>query len=400
MAVRKRRLKGGGVRWGYCFDAPGSTRDDRKQVALYGFASKKEALDAEAARRIEVQTEYAASLAAAKPAIPTLSALIEAFLKEHAERNLAPKTIERYRDTVRYLSPALLEMPVNEISPLVLTREWNRLRESGGHHRHTKATRPLSAKTVRNMAGVVSSAFFRAVKWGLAASNPVPASDLPPVRRKEGVALTLDQQDLLLKAAQTHWVLPITLELSAATGARRGEILALRWSDIVGGRVVISRSLTQTKAGLSFKRPKNERGRSITLPPSALELLDQHRAKQEVFRRQFGPDYKADLDLVIANPDGSPLRPDSISAAASALCRRLKLPRGTSLHTLRHTHGSHLLAAGLELPAVSARLGHSNPYITATVYSHALPGRDDEAAKLWEEFQKRQRKTVPPPEPA
>ena len=96
-----------------------------------------------------------------------------------------------------------------------------------------------------------------------------------------------------------------------------------------------------------------------------------------------------DIDLIIANPDGSLLRPDSISAAVSALFRKLKLPKGTSLHTLRHTHGSHLLAAGMELPAVSARLGHSNPYVTATVYSHVLSGRDDEAAKLWDKFQRR-----------
>ncbi|HML15564.1 MAG TPA: tyrosine-type recombinase/integrase, partial [Bryobacteraceae bacterium] len=68
--------------------------------------------------------------------------------------------------------------------------------------------------------------------------------------------------------------------------------------------------------------------------------------------------------------------------------RSLKLPAGVSLHTLRHTHGSHLLAAGVPLPDVSKRLGHANPHVTATVYAHALPGRDDLAAAAWEKFQK------------
>jgi integrase len=72
----------------------------------------------------------------------------------------------------------------------------------------------------------------------------------------------------------------------------------------------------------------------------------------------------------------------------SALCRRLKLPKGASLHTLRHSHGSHLLASGVPLPAVSERLGHSSVRVTADVYSHAIHGQDDEAARKWEEFQK------------
>jgi integrase len=189
---------------------------------------------------------------------------------------------------------------------------------------------------------------------GLAKVNPVTHSDLPPARRKEGIALTPAQQELLLDAAEAHWALPIILRLSAATGARRGEVMALRWSDIQNGKAYIYRSVTQTKNMLDFKSPKNGRARIIALPSSALEALEDHRRKQATFRAQFGPDYRSDLDLIIANPDGTPLRPDSISATTSALFRRLKFPKGASLHSLRHTHGSHLLAAGMELTSVSA----------------------------------------------
>ena len=391
MAVRRHKSRATGkVTWSYCFDAPGSSRQDRKQIALYGFAGKK---DAEAQRRIDVQQEHAAALRGA-PAPPTsLSALIDEFIREHAARNLAPKTVERYREMAVYLSPTLLATALPDVTSLLLTREWNRLRESGGHHRRTKAPRPLSSKTVRNIAGMVSSAFARGVKWGIATLNPVPNSDLPAIRRKDGVAFSIDQQNLLLEVS-AHWALPILLELSAATGARRGEIMALRWADVVGGRVFITRSLTQTKSGLAFKRPKNEKARIVTLAASALAALEEHRNRQMVFRQQFGPDYQAALDLIIANPDGSLLRPDSISSAVSALFRRLKLPKGTSLHTLRHTHGSHLLAAGMELPAVSARLGHSNPYVTATVYSHVLSGRDDEGGQTLGEVPGAQRSST------
>jgi integrase len=104
-------------------------------------------------------------------------------------------------------------------------------------------------------------------------------------------------------------------------------------------------------------------------------------AQQEEFRRQFGPDYRADLDLILANPDGTPLKPDSVSAAVSLLFRRLKLPKGASLHSLRHTHTSHLLAEGVPLPVVAARLGHCSVRVAAEIYSHMIHGQDDDAAR-------------------
>jgi integrase len=100
----------------------------------------------------------------------------------------------------------------------------------------------------------------------------------------------------------------------------------------------------------------------------------------------LGDSYQA--DYIFCNPDGSPLKPDTVSASVSLLFRNLKFPKGVSLHTLRHTHGSHLLAAGVPLTDVSKRFGHVNPHVTATVYAHALPGRDDLAAAAWEKFQK------------
>lgn len=90
----------------------------------------------------------------------------------------------------------------------------------------------------------------------------------------------------------------------------------------------------------------------------------------------------------MCNPDGSPLKPDTVSASVSLLFRNFKLPKGASLHTLRHTHGSHLLAAGVPLTDVSKRLGHVNPHVTAKVHAHALAGRDDLAAAAWEKFRK------------
>jgi len=180
-------------------------------------------------------------------------------------------------------------------------------------------------------------------------------------------------------------------------GPRRGEVLALRWSDIFGGRAIIARSLSQTRAGLEFKGTKSERPRTVSMTAEALEALEAHRTRQDGFRAQYGTDYRADLDLVFANPDGSPLKPDSVSASISLLCRRLKLPPGASLHTLRHTHATHMLVGGVPLQVVSERLGHSSVRVTAEVYAHSLRGQDDEAVRKLEEFQRASRSAAGAP---
>jgi integrase len=392
MAVFKRKYHHGKSSWCFVIDLPGSNRSNRRQIKQSGFATKAAAEKAEAERRILEQQRHELEKAGL-PDVPlpkTLGELFKDFFAEHAERKLAGKTVERYREQLAYIHADLLAMPLPEIKPLHLDKEWNRLLEAGGRYRKTGKPRPLAAKTVRNIAGVVSSAFARAIKWGLVATNPVAQSEPPVPKRRTGMALTPAQLRLLIESATGCWCLPVFLEISAATGARRGEVLALRWTDIENGAVTICRSLSQTKAGLAFKETKTEAPRVVALPQSALKALEAHRQAQQSFKQEFGAAYKGDLDLIFANPDGTLLKPDSISSSVSLLFRKLKIPKpkGVALHLFRHSHGSHLLAAGMELPAVSERLGHSSVMVTATVYSHRLTGRDKEAATRWDEFQR------------
>ena len=88
------------------------------------------------------------------------------------------------------------------------------------------------------------------------------------------------------------------------------------------------------------------------------------------------PGYRADLDLIFANPEGAPLKPGPISASVSALLTRLKIPKpkGAALHLLRHSRTSVLLAEGVPLAAVSARLGHSSVRTTQEIYAHMITG--------------------------
>jgi integrase len=400
MSLHKRKYSSGKTVWFYQFDLPGATRKQRKRIIEAGFSTKKEAGDAETTRRIEEQQKrdlanLGASVVAELP--KTLSTLLKEFFAQHVDVKLAPKTVERYHDQATYLDSNLLNMPIGEITPLHLEREWNRLLKSGGHHRQTKEPRPLSAKTVRNVAGVVSSAFAKATKWGLVRANPVRDSAPPVPKKRKGIGLTVAQTDMLIEAASGPWCIALFLEMAVGLGARRGEVLALRWSDIVDGRAFIARSLTQTKYLLDFKGTKTDEPRMAKIPEETIPKLEVHRKRQNEFRSQIGPAYRADLDLIFANPDGSPLKPDSVSATVSALFKRLKIPKpkGGALHLLRHTLASQMLDSGVPLPVVSQRLGHCSVRMTADTYSHAIHGQDDEAVRRWEEYQQRNRPARP-----
>jgi len=112
-------------------------------------------------------------------------------------------------------------------------------------------------------------------------------------------------------------------------------------------------------------------------------MLRDHRAGQSENRRLFGPDYRDDLNLVFCTSVGDYMKPDTLTAKVCLLAAKAGL-EGASLHTLRHSHGSQLLANGVPLPVVSKRLGHSSVYVTATVYSHALTQDELAAADVWD----------------
>ena len=165
--------------------------------------------------------------------------------------------------------------------------------------------------------------------------------------------------------------------LGAATGARRGELLALSWADVDldAGTVRIARSVGLVAGQLHWKAPKSEAGaRTIVLGPSVVAELRRHRAEQVERRLIIGPTYRADLDLVVAKIDGSPIRPDYASQAFRNLVRRVGLPETVHVHTLRHSAASFLAAAGVPPSDIAAQLGHRDGGALALrVYVHSLP---------------------------
>jgi integrase len=173
------------------------------------------------------------------------------------------------------------------------------------------------------------------------------------------------------------------LVLAAATGCRRGELLALQWTDLDfnTGLLTVSKSLEQTKAGLRVKSTKSEDPRELGVPEWAIEVLKQHRLEQDRDRALFAADYMNN-DLIFCQPGGQYYSPDRLGARVVELMRSVGL-EGVSLHSLRHSHASILLSKGVPAAVVSQRLGHADQNITLAIYSHALPADTRAAAKIW-----------------
>jgi integrase len=171
-----------------------------------------------------------------------------------------------------------------------------------------------------------------------------------------------------------------------ATGMRRGELLALRWQDCDLDRatVRVEQSLETTKAGLRVKEPKTKYGRrTITLPASLVAELRNHWTAQQQQRLRLGMGKAPHGSLVFATWDGRTRHPDGLTKEFATAMAAIGRPEIT-LHSLRHTHASQLIAAGLDVLTISRRLGHGSAAITLRVYGHLFANSDARAAEVME----------------
>jgi integrase len=289
------------------------------------------------------------------PSKATLAAYLEVWLADIKSR-ITPKTHLRYCQIAR-----------TNIAPLL----GNILLKGGG----------LSAGTVRHAHRMLNQALAQAVRWGgdwAISRNPCDAVKPPKVApgkmHVHNVAQTVD----LLDAVRNNRMFPAIL-LAALCGLRRGEIAALRWGqvDLNAGSIAIVQSAEQAGRAVRYKEPKTGFGRTVALSPMMVEELRAHRLRQaeELLRLGFRV---TDHTFVVARADGLPLQPQTLTQEWKRLVAKTGLPR-IRFHDLRHSHATHLLASGVHPKIASERLGHSKVGITLDLYSHVLPGMQEDA---------------------
>jgi integrase len=306
----------------------------------------------------------------------TVAEFIERWRRDWAESHVSPKTYERYSELLlNHVASRLGKLPLQKLRAVDLNELYGALLRGDEDHR------ALAPRSVGHIHRVTHRVLGHAHKWGLVQQNVAAMVTPPRVAAVELELLTPAQVQTVLEKLRGRSIYPI-LVAALATGMRRGELLALRWCDVDLDRAVlrVEQSLEQTKAGLRFKSPKTKFGRRrITLPASAVTTLREHRKAQQEWRLKLGQGKAAAEALVFSTFDAKPRSPNSLTKEWREAIMASGLPRVT-LHSLRHTHASHLIAEGLDVLAISRRLGHGSATITLSVYGHMFPNADDRAA--------------------
>lgn len=311
----------------------------------------------------------------------TVGELLERWL-EHATPELSPSTVATTRVVIyTHLVPHIGSLPLRKLTPAKVDALYRLLRERGG-----RKGKPLSGATVQRAHNVLHRAAAQAVRWGWLPLNPV-SNATPPRRAPVEIQPPAPEEVLRIidVAQEVNPPLATYLLVSAATGARRSEVVALRWSDVdLGdGVVVIGRGVVHGPDGrLVEKDTKTHAARRIAVDPATVELLRAHRKRAEEAAQLCGTKLAANGFVFSSEPDGSSSwRPDYTTQAFARIARDAGLPK-VRLHDLRHFVATRLLANGVDVRTVAGRLGHKNPNVTLNVYAAFLPEADRDAADL------------------
>lgn len=283
----------------------------------------------------------------------------------------------------KYVIPYLGNVKLKNLTSLMIQHLYNRLlqdKESGGLG--------LSAKSVRNVHGVLHKALQQAVDLGILRVNPTNACKLPKAVKKEKHPLDEAHTTAFLKAIQGHpheYLYKITL----FTGLREGEVLGLTWDclDFEHGTLLIKQQLCheRRKGGKTYFSPtKNSKSRCLSLPPSVIRLFRLQRLKQNGQRLEAG-DVWEENGLVFSNNIGKPLSYRTVYDCFKRVMMKIDSPQ-TTFHDLRHTYTVLALKCGDDIKTTQENLGHATPEFTLNVYAHVTHQMKKDSADRMEQM--------------
>lgn len=321
-----------------------------------------------------------------EPSNMTLGKWLEKWERD-CLNGVKPFTRLNYAQHIKnHILPALGSRKLQKLSGMDIQRFCNELLEKGGKKRlHDKdgnilkkdgkpvyESAPLSAKTVKNIYGVLHKALEKAVQAGHIRTNPADQCELSRVEKKE--IRPLDSKDIarLMEAVQNHPFRALFLT-TLFTGMRRGEVCGLRWDcvDLDSGTITINKQLQNIPGQPGAYRlvsTKNGKGRTLKVSRFVIDLLRQQKAEQEKMRRMVGALWHED-GYVFCNAMGEHLSPSTVYHNFKRIANDIGVP-DARLHDLRHSYAVASLQAGDDIKTVQSNLGHHTASFTLDVYGH------------------------------
>lgn len=289
--------------------------------------------------------------------------------------------------TVRVISPAIKGQPVN-------TRTAGAVAEALGLKLEKafdieKSIESLSVKTILEHHRLISTVLAQAEKEGLVPFNVAGRAILPKVEKKEVNYFQPEQVAAIRDALELEPIKWRTItHLLLITGARRGEVMGLKWDkvDFDSNRIHICNSVLYAHdIGIYESTPKTATStRYVTLPPETMQLLRQYRAWQREERFRLG-EYYQDQGFLFAQDHGGPMNPDTVTDWLAKFSKRHGLPH-INPHAFRHTMASMLYFNGVDSVSISKRLGHAQVSTTANIYAHVMAEADQRNADILSEI--------------
>jgi integrase len=252
-------------------------------------------------------------------------------------------------------------------------------------HEQELVRKGLAPSTRNVVSAVVTRAFSDAVEDDLISVDPCAGRRRATERRaarKKFTVWTGAELRSLLEAAEGDRLAALW-RLAVASGARRGELLGATWLGFSAerGTWTVAQQVVPTRGGITLTPLKTKGShRTISLDPETVAALEAHRERQLLERDAAGNAYE-DRDLIFADELGRTINPQRFTATFGVL-RKASGIRPGRFHDVRHSHATHLLTEGVPVDIVAARLGHSSPMVTLSVYAHVLPTSDERAAEV------------------
>lgn len=244
----------------------------------------------------------------------------------------------------------------------------------------------LSPKTVTEHHRLISTVLKQAVKEGLIPFNVAANAEPPKAERKDIASLQTGDLPAILEALEREPIKWKTItHLLLITGARRGEVLGLKWPavDFAGNRIHICNNvLYSADIGVYQDTPKTASSvRWIAVPPATMDLLREWKAYQKEDAQKKGDFFQNTDDLLFTQENGSPMHPDSVTTWLDRFSKRNNLPH-INPHKFRHTMASMLIYNRVDPVSVSKRLGHSQVSTTTDIYAHVIEEADQQNADI------------------
>lgn len=361
-----------GNKWSYRYSVKDPITKKMKQVRISGFRTKEEAR----ADRIRRESEALEGKYVSKSDETVKDFFAYWFQYRQDAGELKKSTINYYREKLEfYIYPSLGNVKMQNLTSEMLEEFLVSLIKSGG-----KNGRALAHSTMKGVVSVLSNALNLAVRRKKIVVNPMENVKIPKGRIKPVLAYTKDELKIILEKAKTHRLYAFFF-CACYVGFRRGEGLALRWSDFDSSNRTLSINKTRGKtSGKIYEEDttKNARGmRVVELSDETVEVLNRLKERQTLERMLFGNAWK-DTGYIFTMEDGSPIDPAMPYYTFKKIIKELNL-RDEPLHVLRHTHTTELLRAGISPHIVAFRIGDSVATILDT-YASVIPKDDRNSA--------------------